>query len=256
MPIYSLRPYAVSAAVKAPLLVVMPVYNEEDNIEKVVDEWMRELDRLHVASQILLINDGSKDHTLDRIESIQKRWPDHILAIDKPNAGHGATCRLAYEIATGSECEWVLQIDSDGQCDASFFPDFLTNREQFDLIMGIRVKRSDGFLRLLTSKGCRLFSSLAMGQNVPDPNVPYRLMRRTVLQECIKKIPSNFNLYNVALSCVMYRHKNIRISRVPIEFRERAGGESSCDVPRVVYWGLAMIFELMQMKRSLSRQHS
>ena len=255
MSIYSLRPHAVSAAVKAPLLVVVPVYNEEVNIENVVGEWMRALDRIDVASQILLLNDGSKDHTLERIERVQGMWPDRILAVDKLNAGHGATCRLAYEIAAGSECEWVLQIDSDGQCDAAFFPDFWMSHERYDLVMGIRVQRSDGFLRMLTSKGCRLFSSLAMGQNVPDPNVPYRLMRRTVLRECIKMIPSNFNLYNVALSCVLYHQNNIRISRVPIVFRERAGGESSFDLPRVVYWGLAMIFELMQMKRSLSRQH-
>ena len=94
-------------------------------------------------------------------------------------------------------------------------------------------------------------SSLVIGLNVPDPNVPYRLMCRTALQECIKNVPSNFNIHNVALSCVMYHHKDIRIRRIPIFFRARAGGENSIDVPKVLSWGTAMIFELLQLRRSL-----
>lgn len=256
MPSFSFLPTAVSEAVQAQLLVVMPVYNEEVNIAAVLQEWFDKLDSLGTTSQILALNDGSKDHTLERMHELERKWPNRLIVVDKLNAGHGATCRLAYEIAIRSSCEWVLQIDSDGQCDASYMPAFWEQRQASDAVMGVRTQRNDGFLRKLTSKGCQLFSSLALGLSVTDPNVPYRLIRRTVLQEAVKKIPSNFNLYNVALTCVLHHDKALRLSRVPINFRERAGGESSFDIPRVVYWGLAMVFELLQMKRALKRKPS
>lgn len=249
---FSQRPVVVSAAVSAPLLVIMPVYNEEANIENVVNEWLPVLDQLGVASQMLLLNDGSGDHTLLRMETLQQKWGARILVVDKLNTGHGASCRLGYEIATCSSCEWVLQIDSDGQCEASYFLDFWRHRDKYDVVMGLRVRRGDGALRAWTSRACRWLSSLALGMNVPDPNVPYRLVRRQVLQECIKKIPSNFNIHNVALSCVIYRQK-YSILRIPINFRSRAGGENSLDVPKVITWGLAMLFELLSLRRSLNK---
>ena len=254
MPSFSLLPTFVSDAVQAPLLVVMPVYNEEANIAGVLQEWFAELDKLDTASQILVVNDGSKDHTLACLQELEQKWPDRLIIADKLNAGHGATCRLAYEIATRSKCEWVLQIDSDGQCDARYLTDFWTKRLDHDVVLGLRTQRNDGILRKITSKGCQVFSSLVLGLAVPDPNVPYRLIRRTTLQAAMKNIPPNFNLYNVALACVLHYDKSVRMSRVPINFRERAGGESSFDIPRVVCWGLAMVFELLQMKRSLRKK--
>lgn len=251
MQTFSLRPVAISKAVHAPLLVIMPVYNEESNIDNVVGEWMQVLDQLGTASQMLLLNDGSKDRTLERMEALQNTWGDRLIVVDKLNGGHGATCRFGYEIAVSGACEWVLQIDSDGQCDARYMPEFWRQRESSDAVMGLRVRRDDGFLRAWTSRICRGLSSVVIGLNVPDPNVPYRLIRRGVLQECICKVPSNFNIHNVALSCVMYSRKEIRVRRVPIEFRSRAGGENSLDVPKVMSWGAAMIFELFQLKRSL-----
>jgi glycosyltransferase involved in cell wall biosynthesis len=246
-----LRPNAVSAAVDAELLVVMPVYNEEANIDNVIEEWMQTLSGLDISSQMLLLNDGSKDRTLERMAFLQEQWGDRLIVVDKLNAGHGATCRFGYEIAARSECKWVLQIDSDGQCDARYLPDFWMQRNNCDVVMGLRVRRGDGLLRMNISRICRWLSSLVIGLNVPDPNVPYRLIRRDVLRECIRCVPSNFNIHNVALSCVMYHQQDIRISRVPIDFRARSGGENSLDVPKVMSWGAAMIFELLQLKRSL-----
>lgn len=248
---FLLRPIAVSAAVYAELLVVMPVYNEEANIANVVEAWIPVLDRLGTSSQMLLLNDGSRDRTLERMENLQAQCGDRLIVVDKLNAGHGATCRLGYEIAARSSCEWVLQIDSDGQCDARYLPDFWQQRNDCDVVMGLRVRRGDGFLRMYISRVCRWLSSLVIGLNVPDPNVPYRLMRQPVLRECIRRVPSNFNIHNVALSCVMYQCKDIRIRRVPIDFLARAGGENSLDVPKVMSWGAAMIFELLQLRRSL-----
>lgn len=251
MSLFSLQPDSVSGALHASLVVVMPIYNEEQNIQHVVHEWEGVLGGLGIDYQMLLLNDGSKDGTLEKLKEIECRLSERVVIVDKWNTGHGATCRLGYEIATNSSCDWVLQIDSDGQCDACFFQAFWKQRDLAQAVLGVRVRRDDGWMRTWTSRICRYLSSLVTGLNVPDPNVPYRLIRRETLRSCLQHIPSNFNIHNVALSSVLYMTRTPEIVRVPIEFRDRAGGTNSLDVPKVMSWGAAMIFELFQLKREL-----
>ncbi len=86
-----------------------------------------------------------------------------------------------------------------------------------------------------------------------DPNVPYRLMRREVLQRAIGRIPANFNIHNVALTYAFYKDPVCRMTRLPIEFRARASGENSLDLAKVFAWGTAMLFELLQLRRSFRK---
>jgi dolichol-phosphate mannosyltransferase len=250
MNVFSLRPAKVIESVSGALLVVLPVYNESANIADVVNEWIPALDALPVGSQMLLINDGSTDDTFDILQSIALKYGDRLIIVDKLNAGHGSTCRLGYEIAAASKCEWVLQIDSDGQCDAGYLKDFWQHTETSDFILGTRVRRDDGFSRLLTSKICRWLSSVTLGVNLPDPNVPYRLMRRKALSEILRLIPGNFNVHNVALSYCMYKRGTYKVERVPIVFRCRAGGTNSINMRAVISMGGAMLFELAALRRS------
>ncbi len=103
---------------------------------------------------------------------------------------------------------------------------------------------------MLTSKICRIGSSLVSGVDLEDANVPYRMLRREVLASALPKVPSSFNIHNVALTSVLRQNPELRWKRVPIHFRERKGGENSIDVLKVAYWGAAMLFELLQMRVS------
>lgn len=246
---FDFTPAQVSSHVAGDLAVVIPIYNEEATIEKVVEEWDKEFQRLSITPCFILVNDGSKDGTLNVLETMAKNGPSKYLVINKSNSGHGRTCRFGYEIAAASEVEWILQIDSDGQCDPSFFSIFWETRERADCIFGIRTKRDDGTARMLTSKICKLGSTLLCGRDMGDPNVPYRLLRTTILRGALKKIPASFDIHNVALTFILKQDPEIRWKYIPIRFRDRQGGSNSINLLNVAHLGVSMLFDLAKLRR-------
>ena len=250
MPEISLYPKAVTAALNAPLVTVIPVYNEAETIEGVVAEWSTTFNGLGIAHQFLLINDGSKDGTLDVLRRMQNNDPEHLVVVDKPNAGHGRTCRLGYSAAVEAPTvEWVFQIDSDGQCDPAYFPEFWARREEVDCVFGQRIKRDDGQLRALTSKICKLGATVLGGRDMVDPNVPYRLLRKEVLAKALDRIPASFDIHNVALTFTLKQMPEVRWKYVSIRFRDRQGGSNSINLLNVAHLGTSMLFDLAKLRR-------
>ncbi len=249
MPLVSLGPDLIAALLEAPLAIVVPVYNESETIQPVIGSWMQELDRQNVDYQFILLNDGSSDATLKVLEQISAAHPRRMVVVDKTNAGHGRTCRLGYDAAAAApRVEWVLQIDSDGQCDPSCFPEFWRLRAGADCIFGRRLQRDDGPARALTSQLCRLGASLLSGCDLEDPNVPYRLIRREVLASALRRIPASFNIHNVALTVILRKTPGIRWSLVPIRFLQRQGGKNSINLLNVIHWGIDMLLELRRLR--------
>lgn len=230
------------------LAVVMPVYNEQANIEYVLREWTECLQPLVSQFVFVIVNDGSTDATQSILERIEHEASSRYTLISKPNSGHGNSCRVGYDISAASSCEWILQIDSDGQCDPRYFHTFWENRQSADCIFGVRRSRDDGVARALASSICRLGSSILCRANLPDPNVPYRLIRRTVLVKALSYIPANFNIHNVALSFILRKLPGIRWSYVDIHFRDRYSGESSLSFMQAAQWGSEMLLELARLK--------
>jgi len=249
MPFISFHADPVAAALQSPLAVVVPVYNESATIERVIASWMQEMDRNGVDYQFILLNDGSTDATLQMLMNLEKRQPRRIVVIDKPNSGHGRTCRLGYDAAVASpRVEWVLQIDSDGQCDPSYFPEFWRRRDQADCVFGLRLTRDDGFARAMTSKICKMGATLLGGKDMVDPNVPYRLLRRETLASALRVIPASFDIHNVALTFVLKRNPHLRWDYVPIRFLARQGGSNSINLLNVAHLGASMLFDLAKLK--------
>ena len=181
------------------LWVVLPVYNEEASIERVLAEWLPPLRDLGADLQILALNDGSADRTGALLRQWQARAPE-LTVVDKPNSGHGQTCLLGYRTALDRGAEWILQIDSDGQCDPRYLRRLWAARIRADVVMGFRVTRDDGVARWLTSRVVSVLVLLATGVWVADANVPYRLMRAARLRAVLDAIPSDFGLVNVLLA--------------------------------------------------------
>src|SRR5437868_577802 len=142
------------------LAVVMPVYNEASGIMDVINEWLLALKTHRVDFFLIAVDDGSTDATPAVLLTLQTQHPDQLIVLTQPNSGHGRACRTGYEAALRHGAKWILQIDSDGQCDASFFPQFWNARRQANCIFGVRVHREDGALRSLIKKR-RAFWSLS-----------------------------------------------------------------------------------------------
>jgi dolichol-phosphate mannosyltransferase len=206
------------------LWVVMPVYNEEESITAVINEWLSELRKHHLNFTLCILNDGSKDKTLNIINELAKKEKE-LYIVDKPNNGHGQTCVEGYRLALSKGADWVFQIDSDGQCESAYFIDFIPLTNNNSVIYGFRKTRDDGFKRYLISRVVSLFSFVATGVWVRDANVPYRLMNAESLKDVVNKVPRDFYLANIYVSVLQQKHTGIKWH--DIHFRNRIGGVAS-----------------------------
>jgi glycosyltransferase involved in cell wall biosynthesis len=166
--------------------------------------------------------------------------------VDKPNSGHGQTCLLGYRTALQAGARWILQIDSDGQCDPAFFGRFWSLRRDHPFVFGFRKKRLDGATRSLISRAVSLTVYLAFGVWVRDANVPYRLMRAEELAKVIPGEDVGIHLANVYLSALIQRSCPIRW--VPIHFLNRIGGTPSVKALAFVRHGVRLFRELRQLR--------
>jgi len=229
------------------LVVVMPVYNEAANISSVVREWFGCLDKVVPHFLLLALNDGSTDETATILASLTEDLGSRLRAVNKPNSGHGSSCREGYELALGEGAPWILQVDSDGQCDPAFFEEFFTNRAAYDCLFGNRRTRDDGLGRVVISFCCRVLLWLTTGTYLKDPNVPYRLVRASALRTALRSIPEDFNLQNIALTFVLQREQALRWKHFPIHFRARQAGENSINYRKIAAMGLNFLHDLSRI---------
>ena len=232
----------------AELIAAMPVYNEEANIAAVIMEWLQAFARERINARLLAVNDGSGDDTLSILRKLQSQYPDQLLVLDKPNSGHGRSCRAGYEAALQHEASWILQIDSDGQCDPAFFPTFWAKRNDADCVFGFRVMRDDGIVRKLVSRTASILTSIVTGRDLKDGNVPYRMMKRAALEKALPSVPKDFDIQNIALTLALKRNPTLRWAYVPIRFRARQGGISSINLPKIAKMGFGMLREIRDVK--------
>lgn len=204
----------------------MPVFNEQDSIAGVVDEWMHELRRWLDDFLLLAIDDGSKDLSVERLLEARARHGGRMEIRSRQNKGHGATCLEGYREAFARSIPWVFQIDSDGQCDPRFFERIWQKRDDCDVAYGRRVWRDDGIFRMAATWLLKLVLLALEGVSCTDPNSPYRLMRTRSLAGRLDAIES-VQLANVALAVLLRRDPDMRHAAVPIRFRKRSGGVSS-----------------------------
>ena len=229
------------------LQVVVPVHNEEHCIDSVIEEWSAALHRSGADYNILLLDDGSTDRTPVMLEDWKSKSINNRIRIQNhDNRGHGQTCLEGYRQACDHGAEWVLQIDSDGQCDPKYFAEFWAKRHDYDVVYGKRVERRDGWKRVLATKLVRLVVRLASGADCIDANVPYRLIRTEKLACLVESVPPNFDLANIALA-VQIKRAGWRECIVPIVFRSRTGGDPSVPLVRFVHKAVELTAELRHL---------
>ena len=127
------------------LFIVIPAYNESENIEQTIRDWypIVESNNKEGKSRLVIINDGSKDNTLQLVKAQMKDHP-LLIALDKPNGGHGSTVLYGYRYAIKNHADYIFQTDSDGQTNPAEFEQFWKKRNSFDAIIGNREVRGDG----------------------------------------------------------------------------------------------------------------
>lgn len=233
------------------LYIVIPAYNEEENIKAVIDDWYPIIEKYNGdgESRLVIINDGSKDSTYEIMCEYAKTRP-LFLPITKPNGGHGATVLYGYNYALENGADYVFQTDSDGQTLPSEFGQFWDMREDYDMVIGHRNAREDGLSRKFVTKTLKLVIKICFGVSVTDANTPFRLLKAETLKKYIGLIPKDFNLSNVILS-VIYVKKGCKVKFIPITFRPRQGGVNSINLKKIFGIGKKAIKDFREINKAL-----
>ena len=233
------------------LFIVIPAYNEEENIRQVIDDWypVVEAHNGDGESRLVIIDDGSKDSTFKIMEEYAKERP-LFCPITKPNGGHGATVLYGYHYALEHGADYIFQTDSDGQTLPSEFEAFWEQRSLYDMVIGWRKGREDGASRVFTTKVLKLVIKVCFGVTVTDANTPFRLMKASILQEQIKLVPKDFNLSNVIIT-VIYTKKGLGVKYMPITFRPRQGGVNSNNLKKIFKIGKQALKDFREINKAI-----
>lgn len=213
---------------KIDLILVMPAYNEEEAIEKVVEAWhtyfSKELPNLQW--QILVVNDGSKDRTGAILDQLSEKLP-HLQVMHQKNQGHGNSVLNGYEKALRQQSDYIFQTDSDHQLVPEDFMAFWSARKNSPFILGNRVNRKDPFIRLMVTLILRFIILLRFRKYIPDSNIPYRLMKTSFLQQIMHHMPAERPFApNVFLS-VLAAKNDVKLMNLPVQHLARETGEVS-----------------------------
>ena len=219
------------------LYIIVPAYNESENIEAFVEEWypIIESHSGNGSSRLVIINDGSKDNTYEKLLELAKTRP-YLVPLTKPNGGHGSTLIYGYRYAISRGADYIFQTDSDRQTLPSEFEAFWKRREKYDAVIGKRPIRGDGRDRAFVEQTLCFLLRIIFRVALPDANAPYRLMKRELLEKYIGRFDDDYNLPNVMLTTFFASyHENFVF--LPITFLPRRVGTNSVNFKNIIRIG-------------------
>ena len=208
------------------LCVVVPVYNEQAIIGRMLEKWSSALDALGIDYEIRSYNDGSRDDSLEVMHQAARRIGSRISVRDKPNGGHGHTILTGYREAAADGFDWVFQIDSDDEMGPEKFGELWSRRGDYDFLVGARGGRKQCLPRRVVSLASRLCVRIFYGKGVWDVNTPYRLMRVSAFRSFFQQIPLSTFAPNVIISGLAARH-DLKCFETLVPQHDRTTGEVS-----------------------------
>lgn len=231
------------------LYIVMPAYNEEANIECVVNQWYPVLECADSNSRLVIADSGSSDNTHSILLDLQKTYPQLII-LDNTLKQHGPKLIAMYKYAIDQGADFVFQTDSDGQTTAAEFDAFWKQREEYDAIIGSRPVRGDGKSRKFVEDVVCVILKLVFGIKIKDANAPYRLMKCEKLKKYVEKLPKDFNVPNIMLTTYFVYYKD-KVKFIDISFKPREKGTNSINIKRIIKIGTKAVRDFYKLRREM-----
>ena len=201
--------------------VVIPVYNEEDNLPILVPKLSEVLKGLHKTYEVIFVDDGSSDGSKGVLREMAKRYPSIRILRFKANRG------LSPALIAGMREAWgdiLVTLDSDLQNDPADIPKLLRELDHYDMATGWRQKREDPWLKRISSRIGNTVRNRLSGENIQDSACTLRALKK----ECIKDIWV-FNGMHRFLSTLV-KMKGYRIIEVPVAHHPRKFGKSKYNI--------------------------
>lgn len=221
------------------ILVIIPSFNEEKTLKKVIGEVRQHLPQ----ADILVVNDGSTDAT----GTIAKG--EEVLLLEHPyNMGIGATMQTGFLLAFRNEYDLAIQVDGDGQHDPAYLKELISPilDGEADVAIGSRYIEKEGFKSTVSRRvGIRFFCLLyyiLSGEKVTDPTSGFRAINKKVIDFFSEAYPAD---YPEAESLVLLHKKGYLFKEIPVVMKERQGGISSINFLRSIYYMIKVTLSMM-----------
>ncbi|HUI93374.1 MAG TPA: polyprenol monophosphomannose synthase [Chitinivibrionales bacterium] len=229
------------------VLIIIPTYNEKENIGLIIPEIKALLPDAHV----LVVDDNSPDGTSALVKELAEKLPG-IFVLDRPKKeGLGRAYVAGFTWALERKYEFVFEMDSDFSHDPKYLPDFLNAIKDNDLVIGSRYIRGVNVVnwpmfRLLLSYFGNLVARILTGVPVRDCTAGFKCFRRKVLEAIrLDEIDSSGYSFQVEVNYMTWK-RGFRIAEIPIVFTDRKRGVSKMTT-KIVREALILVWKLRLM---------
>jgi dolichol-phosphate mannosyltransferase len=242
-----------------PVLVVIPTYNERENLGPLLDRLLKTLPEVHV----LVVDDGSPDGTGELADE-RAAADDRIRVLHRTEkAGLGAAYIAGFRWGLAREYNTIVEMDADGSHAPEDLPRLLDAATDADLAIGSRYVPGGSVVnwplrRQVLSRGANLYTQLALGMGIRDITAGFRAYRRQVLEKlALDEVASHGYCFQIDLT-LRTADAGFDVVEVPITFTEREIGESKMSGSiireaflRVASWGVQR--RVAQLRRLVKR---
>jgi glycosyltransferase involved in cell wall biosynthesis len=223
------------------LSVVIPVYNEAENIETLVAKLSSALHERAGEVEILFVNDGSTDGTLAILRQLQKSDARIRIAHFRRNHGQTAAMAAGFRVARG---QTVITMDGDLQNDPAEIPRLVEMLSEWDCVCGIRTRRQDSLWKRISSRIGNGFRNWATGDNIVDTGCTLKAFRR----ECLDRLELYKGMHRFLPTLLKMR--GFRVTQVPVSHHPRLRGKTKYGTWGRLTKGLADVWAVRWMKKN------
>ncbi|OGC76438.1 MAG: dolichyl-phosphate beta-D-mannosyltransferase [candidate division Zixibacteria bacterium RBG_16_40_9] len=225
-------------------LVIIPTYNEKENLEKIVPEILKMDDSLN----ILVVDDNSPDGTGEIAERIASK-NNKVFVLHRPGKmglGQAYIAGFKYALEKGYDC--IFEMDADFSHDPKYLPDFLSGIKEADLVIGSRYINGVNVInwpmtRLLLSYYANIYARWVTGLPLKDSTGGFKCYRRKVLESInLDEVRSNGYSFQIEMSFRAWK-KGFKIKEIPIIFVDRRVGKSKMS-KKIVREAIWMVWRL------------
>jgi len=220
--------------------IIVPVYNEEDNLERVEKELLAYSKIATVPTCILFVNDGSKDKSQELIEDICLRNTNFNFISFAENRGLSAAIKAGFDYV---KTEFVGYIDSDLQTAPEDFNLLLEHIGDYDLVTGVRANRKDSFVKNMSSTIANGIRRAFTHDGMDDTGCPLKVIKT----DYAKRIPMFNGLHRFLPAMILLQ--NGKIIQIPVQHYPRIAGEAKFGLWNRLLGPLSDCFAYLWMKR-------
>lgn len=209
-------------------LVIIPTYNEKENIEPIV----RQVLKVDSGIEVLIVDDNSPDGTGEIVDQMVESEPRIHVLHRSGKQGLGTAYVAGFEKALEMGVDRVIQMDADFSHNPAYLPDMLKASDKYDVVIGSRYMNGNisvvnwPLSRLMLSYFANIYARWVTGLPVFDVTGGFKVIRTEVLRNInLNKISSNGYAFQIEMNYI-FNKKGFSIKEIPIIFTDREGGVS------------------------------